>query len=40
MTQVPDHATREKSRVALVTCAMFPDLEEDDQLLRHGTNEV
>jgi len=34
MTQVPDHATREQSRVALVTCEMFPDLEEDDQILR------
>src|SRR5690349_9083816 len=30
----PDHATRESSRVALVTCHLFPDLWEDDFPLR------
>lgn len=34
LTQYRDRATRERSRVALVTCEMFPDLEDDDQLLR------
>jgi hypothetical protein len=34
MTHVLDHATRERSRVALVTCEMLPDLDEDDQILR------
>jgi hypothetical protein len=39
MTQDHDHATRERSRVALVTCDMFPDLEEDDQILRAALRE-
>jgi hypothetical protein len=30
----PSAATREPSRVALVTCDLFPDLWDDDQLLR------
>ena len=30
----PDNATRERSRVALVTCDLFPDLWEDDFPLR------
>lgn len=34
MTHALDHATRERSRVALVTCEMLPDLDEDDRLLR------
>ncbi len=35
MTSIPtDHATRERSRVALVTGTMFPELYDDDHLLR------
>jgi hypothetical protein len=33
-TPTSDRATRERSRVALVTCARFPDLWDDDHLLR------
>ncbi|MCO8276327.1 hypothetical protein M1L60_37685 [Actinoplanes sp. TRM 88003] len=34
MTSTTDPATRERSRVALVTCDLFPDLWEDDHPLR------
>jgi hypothetical protein len=34
VTSTPVHATREKSRVALVTCDMFPQLWDDDFPLR------
>lgn len=44
MTAISDPATRERSRVALVTCDLFPDLWEDDHplrdLLRSGGAEV
>ena len=39
MTRENDHATRERSRVAIVTCEMFPDLEQDDRLLRDALRE-
>lgn len=35
-----DSAARERSRVALVTCEMFPDLYEDDHLLRDALREL
>jgi hypothetical protein len=39
MTPPTDHATREQSRVALVTGEMFPDLYDDDHVLRDALRE-
>src|SRR4051795_9854835 len=35
----PDPATRERSRVALVTCDQFPDLWDDDHPLRDALRD-